>query len=510
MRAVALGFELQCPLPFDSEEYVEDFASEDSRRNFANLLARATAILELDGTRAQPGQAYLAAGRVVLDQSDVLLAIWNGEEARGPGGTGQIIAEAETHGIPTIVIDASAPHAVRIAARSGKDGREPSLHWRDYLRSSVHSAILPPGMHAVAAQSEQPWRYFAEAPPRLPWYGRLHALLERLLTIRSGISNPHSADGSPETAVASGTDFMLPTPALVGERHFRWADDLAVVYASLHRSSVTLRYVLILPAILGACIGFYIDFPLAKLVGFSIQAASLAAIFLVYFLNRQKEWHARFIDYRLLAELLRHQIYLGDLGRSLPIRLPALRRDTLAGWVLWHVRAVTRDSGLPTDRMTAERLGQLRDLVRKELEVQRSFHGRTGDRYTVLSNRLDAIVVSLYAAGLAAVLTRAGFFVFTSFWEGAAVYESAINATALIIPALTPIFLGLRSQGEYPQLATQYRATRDLLDALADRLGVTLPSHEDLSRLAVEAAEVMSTEVSGWRTTVKARTLSYT
>jgi hypothetical protein len=103
-EALSLGWELQCPLPFSATEYETDFPSVESKESFQQLLGRATAVMELDGLRAAQNVAYLAAGRMVLNQSDVLLAIWNGEAPRGEGGTGQIVEEARRVEIPVIWI----------------------------------------------------------------------------------------------------------------------------------------------------------------------------------------------------------------------------------------------------------------------------------------------------------------------------------------------------------------------------------------------------------------------
>jgi len=53
---------------------------------------------------AQLGEAYEAAGWVVLDQCDLLIAIWDGKAPRGLGGTGQIVHEALRRGIPTVSV----------------------------------------------------------------------------------------------------------------------------------------------------------------------------------------------------------------------------------------------------------------------------------------------------------------------------------------------------------------------------------------------------------------------
>ena len=111
---LALGAELHCPLPFAAEEYARDFAGEASQMHFRNLLARASVVVELDGKRAEAEAAYESAGRAVIGESDVLIAIWDGDEAAGRGGTAQIVMEAVEQGVPVIWIHASVRTAPRV------------------------------------------------------------------------------------------------------------------------------------------------------------------------------------------------------------------------------------------------------------------------------------------------------------------------------------------------------------------------------------------------------------
>ncbi len=57
------------------------------------LLARANEIIEMEA-RPSRAEAYQAAGRYILEQSELLITIWDGKQARGRGGTGQIVSEA--------------------------------------------------------------------------------------------------------------------------------------------------------------------------------------------------------------------------------------------------------------------------------------------------------------------------------------------------------------------------------------------------------------------------------
>src|ERR1700679_822985 len=104
---LSLGADLQCPIPFHEEEYCRDFSTESSRDEFRALLAKASAVFQIDGARDAESLAYERVGRLVLEQSDFLIAIWNGEPAAGRGGTAQIVEEALTQNIPVIWLHAS-------------------------------------------------------------------------------------------------------------------------------------------------------------------------------------------------------------------------------------------------------------------------------------------------------------------------------------------------------------------------------------------------------------------
>ena len=106
---LAAGYTLEAVLPFARAEYARDFATPESRAAFQQLLVTAAAVFELDGAADERGRAYQAAGFVMLANIDLLIAIWDGEDAAGAGGTAQIVSRAITDGIPVIRLDPKAP-----------------------------------------------------------------------------------------------------------------------------------------------------------------------------------------------------------------------------------------------------------------------------------------------------------------------------------------------------------------------------------------------------------------
>ncbi len=53
---------------------------------------------------ASTSDAHMAASRLVVDTSELLLAVWDGEPARAFGGTADIVAYAHEKGVPVRII----------------------------------------------------------------------------------------------------------------------------------------------------------------------------------------------------------------------------------------------------------------------------------------------------------------------------------------------------------------------------------------------------------------------
>jgi hypothetical protein len=113
---LAAGFALQVVLPFKRAEYALDFETQASRREFEELLARASDVFELDGAADERPRASEAAGLFMLANIDVLIAIWDGEVAAGVGGTAQIVERAIADGVVVAWIEPSHPNAIRISS----------------------------------------------------------------------------------------------------------------------------------------------------------------------------------------------------------------------------------------------------------------------------------------------------------------------------------------------------------------------------------------------------------
>lgn len=73
------------------------------RRSYDELLAKADDVTRLDFQQPSE-QAYWAAGKEVVDRCEVLVAIWDGQPARGLGGTADVVNYAKRRGKDVHVI----------------------------------------------------------------------------------------------------------------------------------------------------------------------------------------------------------------------------------------------------------------------------------------------------------------------------------------------------------------------------------------------------------------------
>lgn len=83
--------------------YEATFTDAEALESFSDLLARADPVETL--AYEQPSEdAFLAAGHWVVALADVLVAVWDGQEAKGKGGTADIVRYARAHQKEVLVV----------------------------------------------------------------------------------------------------------------------------------------------------------------------------------------------------------------------------------------------------------------------------------------------------------------------------------------------------------------------------------------------------------------------
>ena len=131
--ALRQGWAIAGVFPFPQAEYEHDFQG-DSLGAFRDLIREASAgpgwtRFELDGDRSDSATAYGTAGRVLLNQTDLLIAVWDGHLLGKAGGTEETMVDALRRGIPVIWVDAHAPHDFALLTGTQRLPKPAQLDW---------------------------------------------------------------------------------------------------------------------------------------------------------------------------------------------------------------------------------------------------------------------------------------------------------------------------------------------------------------------------------------------
>ena len=547
-QALDLGYELQAPLPFPRAIYEKTFSDDASTQEFRKLLAKTSSALEFDGTLADCDEAYWTVGRVVLEQSDLLIAVWDENKPKGRGGTGQIVEEALHRGVPVFIINPDNPTTVIFRTKCSEDD------WRKALDRVLDQILCPyqtsldkktdipqwkhiadclfggdPNNTSAQAYFSETWKYPRSLVGKIvafpSWFEKTlgyqrsayfyvnshfscikqHILVgkERLAKLcnRANKSNRDEYE-SDACTWCDGLGLGQPQPRQIEKiltEHYRWADHLAIYYGSLFRALGILRHLLMIVVMLGLVIGFYIDKIMEnsnvftdsiKAFGFFLQFFGFICILFLVRQSRLRGWHQKFLDYRYMAEQFRHIRYLIFLGR-----VPAITSEgadaacTRESWPVWHLRNVVRQGGLVPLVMVDNSLQVYRLLIDDNIIAnQLDFYSNRQQRYGIIARRLELFGMICYVAGIIFIFIRA--LAFSQF---------LFNVVALVIPALVSIIFALRSQGEYVRLATRYeRMVNILVQKHVELQQISSLTSSNLAEFSEELAGVLSGEVIGW------------
>lgn len=524
--ALAAGFELQCPLPFLHDVYIEDFAdTPGSTDEFARLLAKAEGkVLQLEGDRNKPSQAYRNVGRLVLNHADLLLAVWDGDEDEASPGTSGMVAEARRIGLPTVWVDARQPNRIRFF-----DPRTPEQGWLNFnktvLDGFLRYYLLPPGNADAASEiglltrlkqtfcpppKDSCETYFTHPEPRLSLMGFAYrgffALLGKTGRDKlSWVGNAYRQDagGQWQIIAKDGEPFHFPMPL---REHFIHADSLASYYADKYRGTFISCFALGAVAVLCALLGGPFDgFSKAfRAAGLGFAGAESILILLVVLLicrGKYRDYHRRWLDYRLLAERLRQAAFLMPIGVAPGWALPAYEthQDRSHAWIDWLTRAVIRADGIHGGMIDAGHKQQYREFLCRIVADQAAYHLNNAKRNARIAHNLHRVNSGLLMLILGACAAH-----IVHFFHNA---DTALTVAAAFLPALGASVAGILSQGEFERIAHRSKGMAGHLDKIRARLEEPTLTAELLVEQANQAIAIMSQELSDWRIIFRAKPL---
>jgi uncharacterized membrane protein YidH (DUF202 family) len=281
------GATLEAVLPLAMKDYLATFDAGSDDQEFHGLLAQCRNPLWLrthnmepdispDEARKTKHRAYSKVGRYIVDHCDVLIAIWDGEPPRGPGGTAEVVAYAKEVSRPVIRIwtDRETPEVTR-----GHGLNAESLHGMHLFRS----------FHVSAEESRHEMQKLEAEYFKKP------------------------VEGIPPQAVESIRQNLFP--------FYLRASAMAKENQTAYKRAGTLGYYLSAAAVAAVALGTL--FEEYALFAFGAELLFLIVILTVVGLAEHHQNSEKWMESRFLTERLRASIYMAACGVEVsPIRVP--------------------------------------------------------------------------------------------------------------------------------------------------------------------------------------------
>lgn len=482
----------------------------------ATLAAQDDALLARRFHAAVAAQAALA-GRVLVEQCDLLVGVWDNESRDAVGGTGHTIVRALEIGTPVLLLDPT-----RLDRWSILSSTESLAGWQSHVgqdRERLH-AVVGNALHARGDRmppAPEAWHPRGTRVSTL--YRRIEALfggeprpLRSLVQdyepperIAAGTAAPLVAaaaalPGADPAFTASVTDELLPA--------FARADGISARLSDSYRSGMIANFVLSALAVIVGVAWLPFGMDDSKWQFALVEFVLLAAILVITWLGVRRRLHARWLETRRLAEYLRHAPILLLVGVARPAS--HWPRATGTAWPEYAARHALRAPGLPAMTVTRAFLrASLQGLLAPHVADQRAYHHAKARRLDTVDRRLDHLAGTLFKIAVAAVATwlllkaGAALEVVPGRWPQASSKVFAFLGIAL--PTLGACIAGIRYVGDFERFAAISEVTAGKLAQVEVRIGQLLAGPDSaidyggVSRLAHAIDGIVVGEIESWQ-----------
>ncbi len=537
----SFSYTLECILPFFKEEYSKDFAEPETLAKFNNLLSNENtlAVFGLDGHihKENRSKAYEAAGVLMLENIDILIAVWDGKQCP-LGGTCDIVEKAQASGMPVVWIQTAPKSSPQFwcneygLAKGFAPFTKESIYNCPKLKEEIVCLIAPP---KEKKENEQLKLFFERQTPKgnvkhlYNFFGKFYNIFRNWIAIKNSPDAP-KVDGCIETDDWSCFLGQCPEVGLLKDQiqnrlglGHRIIDAEAIFCADQYRSSYITMFLL---ASLAVAIGLGAIFCTELWVKGICTTVELAIILLITQVLRngnKNRWHQRFLDARMIAEHLRHARFLTLVGLSGGgIRRSTAGKSLSEKMVEWYLRAMLRELIVP-NRCVDDTSSYLKEI--KETMVKCELNGPNGQIYYNKKNHVELKELDhwLHKKGewlFFATAWICGIYLFLLFFywldnfhpaiseKNNGSYETFIMALkmpftflAAVCPTFAAALTGIRYQGDFKAFAERSYATQKQLEEIRDILDN--PARVKYLSATGErfkaCAEIMAHDVGAWR-----------
>jgi hypothetical protein len=248
----------------------------------------------------------------------------------------------------------------------------------------------------------------------------------------------------------------------------------------------------------------------AKAIFVVCELFVIGLIILAVWLGRHLAWHERWLNYRMLAEMLRHCRFLAFLSEFGSIQKPDAKRDQI--WMLWYIRATMREIGLPTATLGDEYQKRILNATLVD-EIagplgQLRYHQHNRESQHRIDHFLHRLGFGCFVATSIILVAYLALFGLLQVWETAALENFLLAAKPFVtfltagLPALGAAVAGIRVHGDFEGSAERSARMAKELEQLSDDYagaiarGVIL---NESAEMLIRTAGVMSEDLQGWQ-----------
>ena len=468
-------------LPLTVDDYRRDFTSAESRNYFENLMEKARATLTLrnqsieevytdvtsnsDPVAEARRLAYEDVGRFVVDHCDILIALWDGEKARGKGGTADIVSYAAKTCCPTYIINPYAPENIQTPDLADQVNPFSGL---DRSFSAVN------GFNRQLAD-------FGE------YSGHVQSLYQDMFQMP-----PESINRAiPDDTKKAVKTLLMPYYAVASAT----AKSYQRSYCYVGLTAFWLAFAAVLT------IGIGVILFNSEPVFFAIELFILITISLmILYADRFIRSHKKWMQYRFLTERIRSAFFLACCGTPLqPFHIPrrAAGQSNPDAWMTLVFEEIW--SALPPlPPITEKNFDTLGDFIRRRwIDDQLEFHRRTIQTNEQRSHLLERLGSGIFYIAIGAAATHLVLaYLFASFHDWTTAH--GLTLAALILPALAATIEAIRSHREYKRLAIRSARISFELQRLKTRLKCLSP--DKLKGVVDDMTALMCSDGQGWPT----------
>jgi len=486
-------------------------------------LTRHAPFLHYTSQRAQ------LAGQILLEQCDILIAVWDGESTIAQGGTGHTAKVALEAGIPVLWMDPNDPEKVRLIRlpeelEASSDPLEPD-QMETAIVSAVKSAIglgQPPhgGRSAgLGAVSQKAWRGASSVTSHA--FRRVETLFgesgwaRKFRSIRQHYESPDNvADGGHAALLGAigslGKDGQSLRTAVEVKAlpAFAWTDAIASQMADRYRSGMVINFTLGALAIISGVLYLPLVDTSQKWMFASIELGLLLAIVVNTVAGQKLRLHGRWLETRRVAEYGRHAPLLYVFGVARPLgRWPAALRSL---WPEWYARMVVRNMGLVPTRVDSAYLRTAAQTLRDHfVDPQVGYHLTKSDRLHRAHHTIERVAERLFALAILVVTTFLTLAALAALGvldaDRVTGFAKWFTVIAIALPTISGALAAIGFFGDFDRFADISQGTAERLGALRERIDafLRLPdqalSYEQFANLARGADAIVFEEIQAWQ-----------